>query len=56
LKEHLGGQRFSTNDEVKEEVTRYLNGLAANFFVMGLQQLVQRLQKCLDRNGDYVEK
>lgn len=56
LKEHLGGQRFSTDDEVKEEVTRYLNGLAANFFDMGIQKLVQRLQKCLDRNGDYVEK
>jgi hypothetical protein len=55
LKEHLGG-RFSTDDEVKEEVTRYLNGLAANVFDMGIQNLVQRLQKCLDRNGDYVEK
>jgi hypothetical protein len=56
LKEHLGGQRFSTDDEVKEEVTRYLNELAANFFDMAIQKLVQRLQKCLDRNGDYVEK
>jgi histone-lysine N-methyltransferase SETMAR len=56
LKEHFGGQRFSTDDEVKDEVTRYLNGLAANFFDMGIQKLVQHPQKCFDRNGDYVEK
>jgi hypothetical protein len=56
LKEHLGGQRFSTDDEVKEEVTRYLNVLAANFIYKEIQKLVQRLQKCLNRNGDYVEK
>jgi hypothetical protein len=48
LKEHLGGQRFRTDDEVKEEVTCSLNELAANFFDMGLHKLVQRLQKCLD--------
>jgi len=56
LKVQLGGQRFSTDDEIKEQVTRYLNGLAANFVDMGIQKLVQRLQKYLDRNGDYVEK
>jgi hypothetical protein len=56
LNEHLGGQRFSTDGEVKEEVTRYLNELAANFFDMGIQKLVQGLQNCVDRNGDYVEK
>lgn len=56
LKEHLGGQRFSTDDEVKEEVTRFLKGLAAEFYNMGIEKLEHRLQKCLDRNGDYVEK
>ena len=56
LKEHLGGLRFSTDDEVKEEVTRFLKGLAAEFYNMGIEKLEHRLQKCLDRNGDYVEK
>jgi hypothetical protein len=37
-------------------VTCSLNELAANFFDMGLHKLVQRLQKCLDWNGDCVEK
>ena len=56
LKEHLGGLRFTTDDEVKEEVTRFLKGLAGEFYNMGIEKLEHRLQKCLDRNGDYVEK
>jgi len=35
LKEHLGGQRFRSEDAVKEEVKRFLNGLAAEFYDMG---------------------
>ncbi|KAG8293274.1 hypothetical protein J6590_020877 [Homalodisca vitripennis] len=54
--EHLGGQRFSTDDEVKEEVTRFLKGLEAEFNNMRIEKLEHRLQKCLDKNGDYVEK
>ncbi|XP_015438009.1 PREDICTED: histone-lysine N-methyltransferase SETMAR-like [Dufourea novaeangliae] len=56
LKEHLTGTRFSNDDEVKDEVQRFLNGMAASWYDMGIQKLLQRLQKCIDRNGDYVEK
>ncbi|KAG8309413.1 hypothetical protein J6590_086598 [Homalodisca vitripennis] len=52
--EHLGGQRFSTDDEVKEEVTRFLKGLAAEFYNMGIEKLEHLLQKCLDRNDVYM--
>ncbi|KAG8333311.1 hypothetical protein J6590_000438 [Homalodisca vitripennis] len=45
-----------TDDEVKEEVTRFLKGLAAEFYNMGIEKLEHCLQKCLDRNGDNVEK
>ncbi|KAG8280137.1 hypothetical protein J6590_088641 [Homalodisca vitripennis] len=31
-------------------------GLAAEFYNMGIEKLEHRLQKCLDINGDYVEK
>jgi hypothetical protein len=30
--------------------------MAASWYDMGLQKLPLRLQKCIDRNGDYVEK
>lgn len=56
LKEHLAGRRFSSDDEVKDEVQRFLNNMAASWYDMGIQKLSQRLQKCIDRNGDYVEK
>ncbi|CAK9818349.1 Histone-lysine N-methyltransferase SETMAR [Anthophora quadrimaculata] len=56
LKENLVGMRFNDDDEVKDEVLRFLNDMAASWYDMGIQKLLQRLQKCIDRNGDYVEK
>ena len=56
LKEHLAARRFSNNDKVKLVVQRFLNDMAASWYDMGVQKLPLRLQKCIDRNGDYVEK
>lgn len=56
LKEHLAGRRFCSDEEVKDEVQRFLKDMAASWYDMGIQKLPQRLQKCIDRNGDYVEK
>uniref|UniRef100_A0A0L8H3J0 Uncharacterized protein n=1 Tax=Octopus bimaculoides TaxID=37653 RepID=A0A0L8H3J0_OCTBM len=56
-KEHLVGTRFSNDDdEVKDEVQRFLDDLAVSWYDKGTQRLPQRQQKCIDRNGDYVEK
>lgn len=52
LKEHLGGMQFDDEDEVK----RYLNDMAASFYDTGILKLPQRLEKCIERNGNYVEK
>jgi hypothetical protein len=56
LKEHLSGKRFNNDDEVKAEVRRFLNSMEVNWYDVGIQKLPLRLQKCIDRNGDYVEK
>jgi len=56
LKDHLSGMKFQSDDEVKEEVTKFLNGLAAEFFVEVRQKWIVRLQKCIDRDRDDVEK
>lgn len=56
LKEHLSGMKFSSDEEVKTAVTDYLNGLAEEFFAAGYQNWIKRLKKCIDREGDYVEK
>ncbi|KAG8284062.1 hypothetical protein J6590_003753 [Homalodisca vitripennis] len=52
----MGGQRFITDDEVKEEFSQFLKGLAAEFYNMGIEIFEHRLQKCLDRNGLKQEK
>ena len=40
----------------EEEVMTWFEGQAADFYDSGIQQLVPRLNKCLDSAGDYVEK
>jgi histone-lysine N-methyltransferase SETMAR len=41
-KEFLGGRRIATDEEVKETVTDWLNGLAADLYDEGIVKLVQR--------------
>jgi hypothetical protein len=50
----MAGQKF--DEDVKNEVTAWLRAQAAEFYDIGIQNLVPRLNKCLDRGGDYVEK
>ncbi|GFV26177.1 uncharacterized protein TNCV_4888081 [Trichonephila clavipes] len=62
LKEFLGGKRFDTADEVKEEVQDWLSSQAADVYEVGIQKLVERYDKCLNKHGkcakikDEVEK
>ncbi|KAF2897355.1 hypothetical protein ILUMI_08820 [Ignelater luminosus] len=56
LKKYLAGSRFSDDGEMKEAVQRFLKDMAASWYDMGIQKRPQRLQKCFDRNADYVEK
>jgi histone-lysine N-methyltransferase SETMAR len=56
LKEFLGGKRMAPGEEVKETVTDWLNGLAADFCDEGIVRVVQRLNKCQNHKGDYTEK
>jgi histone-lysine N-methyltransferase SETMAR len=56
LKEFLGCRRFKSDEEVKDAVKEWLNGLAAEVYDEGLQNHVTRYAKCLNAGGDYVEK
>jgi hypothetical protein len=49
-------QKFHEDEEVKDEVTAWLRAQAAEFYDIGIQNLVPRQNKCLDKCGDYVEK
>jgi hypothetical protein len=47
---------FHEDEEVKNEVTAWLRAQAMEFCDIGIQKLVHRLNKCLDKSDDYVEK
>ncbi|GBL72111.1 hypothetical protein AVEN_115119-1 [Araneus ventricosus] len=57
LKEFPDGERFGSDEELKNAVTTWLNELAAEEYNMGILKLVDRYDKCLNVGGvDYVEK
>ncbi|PNF22874.1 hypothetical protein B7P43_G14964, partial [Cryptotermes secundus] len=56
LKEALRGLRFTSDQEVKEAVHARLAAQPKTFFSEGIRKLVQRWTKCVEKQGDYVEK
>ena len=49
-------ENFDDDDEVQEEIMTRFKGQAADFYDLGIQKLVPRLNKCLDNARDCVEK
>ena len=56
LKKFLGCKRFDDDDDLKDEVQKWLTSQAAAFCEEGIQKLVPRYDKCLNNGGEYVEK
>ena len=56
LKEVLHRRRFTSDEEVKEVVHTWLREQPKSFFSAGIQKLVERYNKCILLQGDYVEK
>jgi hypothetical protein len=49
--------KFSaSNEEVKDAVKEWLNGLALEVYDEGIQKLVTRCDRCLNVDVAYVEK
>ncbi|KAG5330757.1 SETMR methyltransferase, partial [Acromyrmex heyeri] len=55
LKESLAGKRFQS-DEVQTAVTNWTKELAGSFYAEGISKLVSRYTKCIEIDGNYVEK
>jgi len=55
LKNALRGRRFSTEKEVREAVHKWLRDQPITF-LEGIHNLVDRWTKCIEKEGDYVEK
>jgi histone-lysine N-methyltransferase SETMAR len=56
LKDALRGRRFSTDKEVREAVHKWLRDQPKTFIVLGIRKLVDRWTKCIENEGDYIEK
>jgi transposase len=55
-KRDLKGTHFTSDDEVKQAVTLWINQRTPEFFIDGMRKLVSCWEKCTERQGDYVEK
>ncbi|GFN75702.1 histone-lysine N-methyltransferase SETMAR [Plakobranchus ocellatus] len=56
LKRHLGGMAFETEDDLISELRNWFDNLDVDFFRVGINSLLSHWQKCIDLQGDYVEK
>lgn len=56
LKDELRSRFFSTDQEVKDTVHEWISSLPRLFFSAGINKLVHRWTKCVECQGDYVEK
>jgi histone-lysine N-methyltransferase SETMAR len=56
MKVWLATQHFHTTEELTDAVNNWLHNLAAHIFDEGLQKLVSWYDKCLNVDGNYLEK
>lgn len=56
LKTHLGGQKFSSDQEVKDAVSQFFADCDKHFFLNSMKGLEKRWTKCINLQGDFPEK
>ena len=47
---------FQTDEEVKAAVSNWLRTQSTEFYAKGIDNLISRWNKCVAKEGDYVEK
>ena len=56
LKKNLKGVYFTDTNEAKQTAKTWLTKWSADYFKNGIKGWKHRLEKCIDLDGDYVEK
>ena len=56
LKIWLGEKKFLSDEEVIAAADEYFKGLETSYFSEGIKKLEERWTKCVEIEGDYVEK
>ncbi|GJQ75120.1 hypothetical protein Trydic_g9729 [Trypoxylus dichotomus] len=52
----LGGERFSSNEEITTVTTDYFAAFHSTYYRKDFKRLKHRWNKCIELEGDYVEK
>lgn len=56
LKTEIAGEKFESDEELKNSVDQVFKNLEAKFFKESIEKLIIRCDKCLNLNGNYIEK
>ncbi|KAJ4451491.1 hypothetical protein ANN_02954 [Periplaneta americana] len=56
IKKQLRGQHYETLEDIRKAVRQCLREDETKFYSKGIFKLTERREKCMQRNGDYVEK
>jgi histone-lysine N-methyltransferase SETMAR len=56
LKRDLKGTHNTLDDGVKQVVTSWIKQRTPEFFIDGMRKLVLHWEKCIERQGGYVQK
>jgi hypothetical protein len=56
FKDHLRRHHYETDEAVQEAVWSWLRGAGTDFYRSGILEILQCWQKCINREGDSVEK
>jgi hypothetical protein len=56
LKNWVGLQRFSNDEELMKGIKTWLSKQLGDFSDTGIEKLIPRCNNCLNSSGDYVEK
>ena len=54
LQNHLNGKKFYSNEAVKNELIQYFASKNQTFYESGIMKLIERWQKVIEQNGQYI--
>ena len=56
MKKGLRGKHYSSDEEVKSVVKRWLKGESTEFYGAWIHALIRKRNIAIEKNGDYVKK
>jgi len=56
MKNQVRGQHYEMNEALQTAVRQRFRAAGTEFYRKGIFKLPERWEKCVQRNGDYVEK